>query len=314
VTTPYERSMELVAALQAADDETVVPACRTRVLTHGDTAPEVVVCFHGFTASPSQFREVAEAFFSAGANVLVPRVPHHGLVDPFNRGQSELTAELLEAFTDAAIDAAAGLGERMKVVGLSLGGLLACYAAKMRPETHEAVALSPFIQPKAVPEWADSPFDGIMKRVPDTYSWWNPAKHEREVAGYYTYPKFSLRAIAAQLDFRHRLEHRAPGRTDHLDRFVLVVNDNDIAIRNDVAKRFVEDQLSDIAEQIDVDTIEKSCGFVHDVVEPMAGNRKQMDAVRERVWPVLGLQPPEPGTLGGPPEGGGYFADLVADV
>lgn len=310
MASDFHDSLDRIDALRALDTEEVVPSCGTHLLCHGDQTDEAVVFLHGYTNAPVQCREVAEACFDNGANVLVPRIPFHGLADPFSEQMTGLTPDVLAEFTNTVIDAAAGLGSRLRVVGLSLGGLLAAYAAKHRDEVTDADFIAPFFQPNAVPVWIDAPFDEAMKALPDHFNWWNPKLHQVEVAGTYAYPKFSLKAVAAQIHLRRHLELQPAQRTTKLARVLLVLNEADVAVRSDVAKRILDEQFRPLAEKAEVEEIEKSFGFTHDLFEPNGDNRDKMDAVRDRLWPVLGLTPPKHGSLSGPTPGGGYFADL----
>lgn len=303
-------ALERVDALKALDDHDVVPACATHLLCHGDQTDEAVVLLHGFTNSPVQCREIAEAFFDHGANVLVPRLPFHGLVDPYSTRMSDLTPDVLSSFTDTVVDASAGLGRRVRVIGLSLGGLLAAYAGKFRDEVDEAVMVAPFFQPKGVPVWIEGPFNEAMKALPDHYNWWNAKVHQVEVAGTFAYPKFSLKAVAAQIHLRRHLELTPSARKVKLDRALLVLNDADSAVRANVAQRLLDEQFTPIAENTVTEHIEASFGFTHDLFEPNGNNRDSMDAVRDRLWPVLGLAAPPHDTLDGPTPGGGYFPEL----
>jgi pimeloyl-ACP methyl ester carboxylesterase len=309
MATSWQTSLDRIAALQELDDESIVSASGTQALLHDGPTADVALLLHGFTNSPVQWREISAAYFAAGFNVLAPRVPFHGLKDPLNRELSKTTPEVLAEFTDTAVEAAAGLGGRLRIAGLSLGGLLAAYAAKHRDEVAEAILIAPFFQPKAVPEWVDRPFDAAMRALPDVYSWWNPAKHEEEVRGTYAYPKFSMKAVAAMIELRRQIERADARRTTRLERVLLVINEHDIAIRNDVAERLVDEQFSDLAEEVDTAVLEDALGLTHDVVEPNGDNRDRMDSAREHLWPLLGLTPPPAGTPSMPIPGGGYFSE-----
>jgi carboxylesterase len=309
MTDSWQASLDRVSAIQALDDDSIVPASTSQALLHDGPTPEVALLLHGFTNSPAQWREVSAAYYAAGYNVLVPRVPFHGLKDPLNREMSRLTPEVLAEFTDRAVDAAAGLGGRLRVAGLSLGGLLAAYAARNRNEVAEAVLIAPFFQPNAIPEWVDAPFDTAMRALPDVYSWWNPAKHEAEVRGTWAYPKFSFKAIAAMIALRRQLEHHPAGRTNRAERVLLVINDHDIAVRNDIARKLTDELFCDLAEEVDTAVLEDSLCLTHDLVEPNGDNRDRMETVREHLWPLLGLEPPPAGTPNMPIPGGGYFAE-----
>ena len=310
MTTGWQDSLELVAQLQSHAGDDVVPACATQFLTHDAPTDTAVLLLHGYTNAPVQFREIAKAFFDSGANVLVPRIPFHGLKDPFNREMSALTPELLATFTEEAVAAAAGLGTHLTMVGLSLGGLMVAYAAADLDAVDTAIMIAPFMQPKAVPLWIDRPFDAAMRALPDVYNWWNPKLKEAEVRGTYAYPKFSLRAVAAMIDFRRRLQEAPVRRTDKLELVHLIVNEHDIAVRNDVATEVTRAVFTPIAEQIEIDTIDGSLGLTHDLAEPNGDNRDKMDAARFALWPLLGLVAPVPGSIPRTPTpGGGYFAE-----
>jgi carboxylesterase len=310
MVSTWQESLDRTSQLMAADDDAIAPACRTQFLSHGAPTSTAHVFMHGYTNAPAQFREVAKACFDSGANVLVPRVPYHGYSDPLTRELSNLTPEAFEAFCNQVVDAASGLGERLVVTGLSLGGLLASYMGKMRDEVAEARLVAPFIQPKAVPEWVDAPFDAAMRALPDVYSWWNPKLQAKEVAGTWATPKFSMKAIGAQIAFRRQIERTDSSRTTKLERVLLVVNDADIAVRNDVARRFVDAQLEPLSLSTEVVELNKSLGFSHDVFEPNGDNHDRMDQVRDEIWPLLDLTPPAHGSLDAPTPGGGYFPEL----
>ena len=312
MTASWQESLDRIARLQAHDGADVVPVCGTQFLSHGERTPEAVLLLHGYTNAPVQFREIAAAYSDAGANVLVPRIPFHGLVDPFNRELTNLTPELLATFTDEAVAAAEGLGDRLTVAGLSLGGLLVADAAKRFDSVTVAIMIAPFMQPKAVPEWVNAPFDTAMRALPDVFNWWNPKAREAEVRGTYAYPKFSLKAVAAMIDFRRRLERDPDHRSNRAELVRLIVNDHDIAVRNDVARTVTRELFTDLADEIDVDVLEASLGLTHDVAEPNGDNRDKMDVAREHLWPLLGLTAPAPGSIPvAPTPGGGYFAETA---
>ena len=129
----------------------------------------------------------------------------------------------------------------------------------------------------------------------------------------YAYPKFSLKAVAAMISFRRDLQRDDTVRSTMLQRVLLVLNEHDIAIRNDVARRVTNELFDDIAERIEIALLDDSLGLTHDVLEPNGDNRDKMDAVRRNLWPLLGIEPPPPGTPSMPIPGGGYFPELIQE-
>jgi pimeloyl-ACP methyl ester carboxylesterase len=90
------------------------------------------VLLHGLSTSPRQLTSLSERFVARGYSVLAPRIPYHANLD---RGTSDLarldTPRLVDTAA-AAIDVAAGLADEVTVCGLSLGGILAVWAAQYR--------------------------------------------------------------------------------------------------------------------------------------------------------------------------------------
>ncbi|MCA1554470.1 MAG: alpha/beta fold hydrolase, partial [Chloroflexi bacterium] len=143
--TAYADAVERIAALQALDDASINPLCRTVLLTHGRQVENAVVFLHGFTNCPQQFRTLAQNLFDLGWNVLVPRMPCHGCSNRLTDDIMRLSADELATFTDSVIDAAHGLGEHVTVAGLSLGGNMALWAAMQRDDIDRVVAVAPLL-------------------------------------------------------------------------------------------------------------------------------------------------------------------------
>src|SRR5687768_4155478 len=59
--------------------ESLHPLCGQRVLTHGQPQPRTIVLVHGYTDCPQQFAALGELFYARGYNVVVARLPRHGL-------------------------------------------------------------------------------------------------------------------------------------------------------------------------------------------------------------------------------------------
>lgn len=95
-----------------------------------------VLCLHGFTGTPFSWRPVGERLAERGFTVVGPLLPGHGG-----------TAEALDRTTwsdwyaavDRELDALRQRCERVAVVGLSLGGLLALRLARRRGSDLAAV-------------------------------------------------------------------------------------------------------------------------------------------------------------------------------
>src|SRR5712692_1921988 len=146
----YAEAIEIAKGLQDLDGPNVNPACHTRLYTHGRRTERALVLLHGFTNCPRQFDDLGRQFFEADWNVLIPRYPRHGYSDRLNTAMAQLRAEDLMAVADRSTLAAAGLGERVTVAGLSLGGILTGYVAEMH-DLERAVLIAPMFGLRPIP-------------------------------------------------------------------------------------------------------------------------------------------------------------------
>lgn len=161
---------------QATSDEasTVYPPCASRLYTHGERTETAVVLVHGLTNCPRQFVELAETIHASGSNVLVLRVPYHGLGTPDLAdiaGVDEvgpIRAEDYRRYADETIDIAAGLGRSVRVMGLSLGGVIAGWMAQNRDSVEHAVVIAPATGlPGNVPDFVTPLFRNFFGRAPN---------------------------------------------------------------------------------------------------------------------------------------------------
>jgi len=183
----------LLAEEEARGD--IDPICLPYVLTHGEKTDRAIVLFHGLTACPFQYHELAQLYFDEGYNVYVPRLPFHGYLDRTGNHLADLTAENLFAVMDPSLDLAAGLGDEVTMAGLSLGGNVAAAGGQLRADLRLAVPMSPALGFRFVPDILTPALTrSLLGLSPDAYMWWDPinkANFQAESG----YPGFSLRAL-----------------------------------------------------------------------------------------------------------------------
>lgn len=108
--------------------------------------PGGALVLHGFTGSPNTMRAVASALAEAGLAVELPLLPGHGTE------VADLVPMRWADWAGAAEDALGRVEERCEravVVGLSMGGTLACWLAARHPEIAGIVVVNPLIDPPA---------------------------------------------------------------------------------------------------------------------------------------------------------------------
>lgn len=193
----YEEAMARFDALLAEERARgdIDEICLPYVLTHGAKTERAIILFHGLTACPFQYHELAQLFYEDGYNVFVPRLPRHGYVDRTSNALAELSAEELAAMMDPTADLAAGLGEEVTMTGLSLGGNVAAAGAQLRSDLRLAAPMSPALGFRFTPNLLTPALTRLILGLsPDIYVWWDPINRENFQAES-GYPGFSLRAL-----------------------------------------------------------------------------------------------------------------------
>ena len=104
------------------------------LLLHEAPVEDVIVLTHGLTDSPYYMFAIAREFYAAGANVVLPLLPAHGLEEPDAAMEDDALPEKWKATELHAVEIAQRLGRRVSLGGFSTGGALSVYAALMKPE------------------------------------------------------------------------------------------------------------------------------------------------------------------------------------
>ena len=263
-------------------DDGIPEMTRSRFLEPAADASTTIVIWHGFTNAPSQFVAVAEQLRDAGYRVLLPRMPHHGQADVLNRDLKNLTEAELVAQVNTCIDIAAGLGERVWVVGLSAGGTMAGWAAATRPEVSRLVMAAPLVGPKGFPMPAVRLCVKFPRVVPGMYMWWDPRVKADLGHSPYAYPGFPLPGVVPFLHLSESLFDGSVPIGHRLERVVLVSNHNDLAVRQDVARSFAARVFGPAADYYGEAVIDPGLKWAHDFVDPWspgAGSTEQVAAI-----------------------------------
>lgn len=139
--------------------------CRPRIIREKPSAPAykgIAVLYHGFTACPQQFFELAEDLSAQGYTVVLPLLPGHGRkwtevngqkvddLSQFPQGILSLPYSYQESYVNLAAQmnllAAKVQGERV-IAGLSLGGSLVSITTMLRSDLWDRqLILSPLYE------------------------------------------------------------------------------------------------------------------------------------------------------------------------
>ncbi len=268
------------ASVQEAGEE-VNPLCHTQALTRGIESDHVVVIFHGLGTCPQQFATFAQMLVGSGANVLLVRLPHHGLADRLTDAPANSTAE--QALREAGhwIDVAHGLGDKVTVLGFSGGGGIAAYLAQTRSDIDRAVVVAPLLGVQALPAAGTRPISTLARLLPNWWGWFNPALKENVEGPTYTYPRYASRSLAEFLRIGLKDAELAAAQPPATTDIRVLLNGGDEVLRNEPARALVESWQ---AHGIDVQLYEfpAGAGLKHDMIDP--GQPYQQVNV---VYPVL---------------------------
>jgi esterase/lipase len=271
--TTYRAAVDRYERISAGEQD-VRPECRSRLLTGGERAKRVVVLFHGLTNCPRQMVELAERLHADGATVLILRAPDHGLRGDVGK-MGSVDAKEFRDYADDAVDIGSGLGDEVTVMGLSLGGMLAAWAAEERPEVDRAVVVAPALAVGGVPGFVADGFTNLFSRLP------NLKLPSGGTALPHAYPPAVATHPTAEMFRLGRYVEQKAGADAPRGPVAVVINDNDKTISNDRAEKLVAAWRAS-GTRVTVVRLPKSLGLPHDVVDIA-----QPKGRTEVVYPVL---------------------------
>ena len=254
---------------------------RTIVLTHGYQTERVFVLLHGLTNAPRQFRELGGKLFATGANVVIPRLAHHGLADRMTDAHAAMTAQDLIDYAQYGVDLAQGLGRNVTVVGLSVSGISAAWLAQNRDDIGAVFLLAPFFAPAVIPDPLTRAFASALTRLPNRMMWWDPRVRENLPGPPYNYPRFPTRALGEAL--RLGLNTAQSDRKLRVDKLGVILTENDRAVSNGRTRHLVEQwRTASPDTEIFLHEFPASENIPHDFIDPL-----QPDARTDKVNDLL---------------------------
>lgn len=239
----YEEAIARVRAVAALDDARIAPSAHTALLDHGVKRPWAVVLFHGFTNHPGQFVEFAPQLFALEANVYVPRMTYHGYADRMSRDIAALRAEDLVAAAYEAVDIAGGLGERVAVLGISMGGLQCAYLAQFRQDVSTSVCVAPDFALLQLSRGVTDMLAWTFNHLPNFFLWWDP-RVRAKMRPHTAYPRFSTHALMQVQRLADAVHTAAKKKPPQAGRIAAVVNRFDPAVNNGVTREVLGDWLA----------------------------------------------------------------------
>jgi carboxylesterase len=276
----YPEALQRIQTLVDREGTDLNPACRLKLMTHGERVARVLVLVHGYTSCPEQYSELGKRFYDLGDNVLIAPLPHHGLADRMTEEQGRLKAEEVVAYADEMVDIAQGLGERVVMAGISGGGVTTAWAAQNRSDLDLAVIISPPFGYHQVPTALTAAAMNLYLLLPNSYGWWDPSL-QAEGGPAHAYPRYFTHSLAELQRVGFAVQSAARRASPAAGSLLVVTNANDFAINNELTAKVVEDWRKHGANLTTYE-FEAALQLQHDLIDPY-----QPDAQIDIVYPRL---------------------------
>ena len=290
--TDFDNARALIAAMQALDDATVNPVCRTRLYDHGQRTRRVIVCYHGYTNCPFQFESLAEHFHAEGHTVFIPRLPYHGLSDRMTTEQARLTTADLIRFTNQTIDIACGLGDEVVLAGLSAGAIMAAWAAHVRPEVHTVIVAAPSLGLPGFPMWASDTASWLMHYLPNFFIWWDQKARAKIAGAPHAYPRFATRALGEVVALGWQVRRAARTSPPLAKHLAVILSDSDVAVHRGMVERLAQAWQQHAPGRVTFQRFPADLHIHHDMIDPTQPAQR-VDLVYP-IWNALATGAPAP--------------------
>jgi esterase/lipase len=277
----YDEAQRRVARLQAEDGQRVNPRCHTRLLTHRRRTEKAFVLLHGFTNCPHQYNRLADELYAQGHNVLVPRMPYHGLADRMSDDLAQLSAEEIMALTTEAIDITYGLGEEVTVVGFSMSGVAATWVAQNDAMVDRVVIISPALAFHAIPLDYTRAAVTFLRLWPNRFLWWDEETRDAPIEPLHASPRMSTRGLAEFLRLGLIVQDQAASAPPAARSILVITNAADEAVNNQVIKQIVE-KWRQRSATIETYEFGSELQLIHDFIEPLQ-EKQQIEVA----YPIL---------------------------
>jgi pimeloyl-ACP methyl ester carboxylesterase len=265
----YDDAIRRLSAIHATESELqLYPGCESRLLTDGVPTERVAVLFHGYRSCPLQFQLLGERLHRLGYNVLIPRMPRMGFRTRPNEQHGALSVEELVRYGTESLDIAQGLGGEVTVIGFSVGGLMAAWAAQFRDDVDHAVIISPFLEPEALPDALARPAVNLFRVMPNRYLWQDPELKGAVPNPGHVYQRNATRALAEIMRLGFALSQASNEAAPAADTLVFVANEADDVVDPDPVRELIDAWRGQGHPSVETFHFDAELGLDHDLIDP----------------------------------------------
>lgn len=277
----YEEAVQrFETAVSAEEGILMSPKSASVLMTHGEKTDKVYVLVHGWTNSPFQWVDFGQMLYDQGYNVLILRIPHHGLS---SRDVGELrhaTPEVMRDYADDVVDIAVGLGDEVDVVGLSVGGSIAAWIAQNRSDVTRVMSIAPMYGIGRLPRFVDYFLLNFASRAPN-FNPTAPSEPQRE----HVYRGQSSKGVANAMLFGKALLAQAEAEKKAAGHVIVVTNDNDTTVTNRITDDLTA-MWQATGSEPETYVFPKEDGYPHNIIDRTSN--PEADVVYAKLLELLG--------------------------
>jgi carboxylesterase len=211
---------------------------------------------------------MGKLLFDRGYNVLIPRIPHHGLKDRLTDDIDELDAKEIVLFVNETVDMTQGLGTHVDVIGLSGGGIMAGWAVQNRTDISRALVIAPNLGYASAPQTLALPVARFSSTIPGYFLWKDEDKQEYIDAPDYTYPRLSLRSVGQFFYTGSALLSQSADTPIGAERVVIVSNENDTVVHTEMMNNLLENWQQSTVTDVQTYKFPAEHELGHDIIDP----------------------------------------------
>ena len=250
------------------------PEGASRLLHHGQKTERVFVLLHGLTNCPEQFVPFAKILHAKGANVVIPRARLAGFADRLNKDQGHQTAQDLIDQAAVGLDTAAGLGDRITLIGLSGSAVAAGWMAQNREGIHDVMLIAPFFGMYGVSPSVTDATAATLSKLPNFYQWWDSSKKENLPGPVYAYPRFGTHCMADTIQLSRSVRENLNARPLFAKRLIFLTTASDRAANNQLANEISDQLKAREGPRVITYEVPEALGVPHDMIDPTQPDAK----------------------------------------
>jgi esterase/lipase len=280
--TDFNESLSLFNSFFSDLNDNIDPVCRSIILHHNIRTQKSVILFHGLSSAPCQFLILGKQLFDLGYNVIIPRMPYNGFIDKQTKETNKLTKDILKKYAVNSINIANGLGEKVDVIGLSGGGILAAWLAQFY-EINTSIIIAPLFNIKPVPDYLKFALCFISSALTNVFL----KKSDKIIrnAPSYIYSQQSLKSVAEFMKIGYEIKNDSNKHKFKSHKLIGLVNESDIAINNDTFIKQLH-RWRNLNENVFDFTFSKDLNLPHDLIDPNQKLQK-CDVVYKKILEYL---------------------------